>query len=222
MATCQCVTQSMSSLETDDDVRLMFRVYLVCIWYVIMTRSGVCWIMFHSEFSTWVSKLCWCSAGASWLLRALRDVSDESLLAKYLLLLLLPATQREFCISHSSKSLVLCHTVLHFFFFYEDFDDFTHLQCKVKLLTGCVKRQFYVDVCVFPLTSVWCGGSIGARSWPRSEGATRLPWPRPRGIGARPWPGILLQQHVKQLTGCRLGVMVPRITGVVTLSEAKV
>lgn len=50
--------------------------------------------MVHSEFSTRLSKLCWCSAGASWLLRALRDVSDESLLAKYLLLLLLPVSQR--------------------------------------------------------------------------------------------------------------------------------
>lgn len=59
-----------------------------------MTRSGVCWIMLHSEFSTRVSKLCWCSAGVSWLFRALRDVSDESLLAKYLLLLLLPASQK--------------------------------------------------------------------------------------------------------------------------------
>lgn len=55
-----------------------------------MTTSGVCWTMFHSEFSTCESKLCWCSAGVSWLFRALRDVSDESLLAKYLLLLLLP------------------------------------------------------------------------------------------------------------------------------------
>lgn len=26
--------------------------YLACIWYVIMTRSGVRWIMLHSEFST--------------------------------------------------------------------------------------------------------------------------------------------------------------------------
>lgn len=57
-----------------------------------MTRSDVCWIMFHSEFSTCASKLCWCSAGVSWLFRALRDVSDESLLAKYLLLLLLPVS----------------------------------------------------------------------------------------------------------------------------------
>lgn len=68
----------------------MLSVYLVWIWYVIMTCSGVCWIMLHSVFSTRVSKLRWCSAGASWLLRAFRDVSDESLLAKYLLLLLLP------------------------------------------------------------------------------------------------------------------------------------
>lgn len=68
--------------------------YLVWIWYVIMTWSGVCWIMFHREFSTWVSKSRWCSVDASWLLRALRDVSDESLLAKYLLLLLLPVSQR--------------------------------------------------------------------------------------------------------------------------------
>lgn len=69
-------------------------VYLACIWYVIMTRSGVRWIMLHSEFSTRVSKSRWCSGNASWLLRALRDVSDESLLAKYLLLLLLPVSQR--------------------------------------------------------------------------------------------------------------------------------
>lgn len=27
-------------------------VYLACIWYVIMTCLGVCWIMLHSEFST--------------------------------------------------------------------------------------------------------------------------------------------------------------------------
>lgn len=71
-------------------------VYLVWIWYVIMIWSGVCWIMFHSELSTLLSKLRWCSAGASWLFRALRDVSDESLLAKYLLLLLLPVSQREY------------------------------------------------------------------------------------------------------------------------------
>lgn len=69
-------------------------IYLVWIWYVIMTCSDVCWIMLHSEFSTRFSKLRWCSAGASWLLRALRDVSDESLLAKYLLLLLLPVNHR--------------------------------------------------------------------------------------------------------------------------------
>ncbi len=80
-----------SEMET---VRVVLCVYLVCIWYVIMTCSGVCWIMLHSEFSTRVSKLCWCSACASRLLRALRDVSDESLLAKYLLLLLLPVSHR--------------------------------------------------------------------------------------------------------------------------------
>lgn len=66
-----------------------------------MTRSGVCWIMFHSEFSTCVSKLCWCSAGVSWLFRALRDVSDESLLAKYLLLLLLPASRENGGFGHA-------------------------------------------------------------------------------------------------------------------------
>lgn len=48
--------------------------------------------MFHSEFSTCVSKLCWCSADVSWLLQTLHDVFDESLLAKYLLLLLLPVS----------------------------------------------------------------------------------------------------------------------------------
>lgn len=88
---------TINGMET---VREVLSVYLVWIWYVIMTCSGVCWTMLHSEFSTRVSKLCWCSAGASWLLRALRDVSDESLLAKYLLLLLLPVSQRELCISH--------------------------------------------------------------------------------------------------------------------------
>lgn len=78
--------------------------YLVWIWYVIMTRSGVCWIMLHREFSDWFSKVCLCSARVSWLLRALRDVSDESLLAKYLLLLLLPVTQGEI---HSHPSILL-------------------------------------------------------------------------------------------------------------------
>lgn len=53
-----------------------------------MTGSGVCWIMVHSESSTHLLKLE--RSGASWLFLALQDVSDESLLAKYLLLLLLP------------------------------------------------------------------------------------------------------------------------------------
>lgn len=62
--------------------------------------------MLHSEFSTRVSKPRWCSAGASWLLRALRDVSDESLLAKYLLLLLLPVT------SESPASVTAFHSTI--------------------------------------------------------------------------------------------------------------
>lgn len=66
--------------------------------------------------------------------------------------------------------------------------------------------------CAFPFTSVWCGGSIRARS--RSQGA------RPRRIGACPRPGVLLQQQVKQLAGRRLCIVITRITGVVTLEKA--
>lgn len=53
-----------------------------------MTGSGVCRIMVHSEFSTHLVKLD--GSGASWLFLAVWDRPDESLLAKYLLLLLLP------------------------------------------------------------------------------------------------------------------------------------
>lgn len=67
----------------------MSGVHLVRIWYIIMTGSGVSWIMLHRELSTRVPKARWCPGAPSWLLRALRDVPDESLLAKYLLLLLL-------------------------------------------------------------------------------------------------------------------------------------
>ena len=146
MATWKCVPQSMS-MRTDWCSIDIKGVYLVCIWYVIMTRSGVCWIMLHSEFSTWVSKLCWSSAGASWLLRALRDVSDESLLAKYLLLLLLPASQREFCISHYSESVVPLSRSVKSFLSMKNL--MILLIFTVKLLTECVKRKFYADVC-FP------------------------------------------------------------------------
>lgn len=86
-------------------------------------------------------------------------------------------------------------------------------------------RPFSLYLCVRVcslFTSVWCGGPVGARSRSRPQGPSRLPWPRARGVGASPGPGILLQQQVKQLTGCRLGIMVPRITGVVTLLKAKV
>ena len=91
-------------------------VYLVWIWYVIMTRSGVFWIMLHREFSPRLWKLCWFSAGASWVLRALRDVSDESLLAKYLLLLLLlpvnPLTSQSLCseVTHTLFIATRCLT----------------------------------------------------------------------------------------------------------------
>lgn len=67
--------------------------------------------MVHSELSTRVSKLCWGSAGVSWLLRALRDVSDESLLAKYLLLLLLPETHHAICISHCPRLDIIIFAV---------------------------------------------------------------------------------------------------------------
>lgn len=53
-----------------------------------MTGSGVCWIMVHIESSTHLSTLK--RSGVSLLFLALWDLLDESLLAKYLLLLLLP------------------------------------------------------------------------------------------------------------------------------------
>lgn len=60
-----------------------------------MTGSGVCWIMVQSESSMRLSKPE--RSGASWLFLALRDVSDESLLAKYLLLLLLLPVNSRMC-----------------------------------------------------------------------------------------------------------------------------
>ena len=59
-----------------------------------MTAAGVCWIMLHRGFSARASNGCLCSAAGSWLLWALGEVSDESVLAKCFLLLLLPESHR--------------------------------------------------------------------------------------------------------------------------------
>lgn len=82
------------------------------------------------------------------------------------------------------------------------------------------ERRTYVlafnmlQTCALSFTSVWRGGSIGAGSRARSQGAG------PRRVGPSAWPGILLQQQVEQLAGSRLCIVIPRITGVVALEGA--